>query len=1643
MRAIASDQNESGHKKLTQVFRYLEALNHHRNPAKRHLDDQLWRLWFHDLPDHPSIRVAATKAFSAPDDRNGAGRDAVDGGMADDVVLRVRRPKLTPCPSPPETVASWVERGWQDLANEVRVKPSRNELDAEGRTVIVRFEDDPKRKPTLDGWIVQRGAWVVNERPARDAMRIFEQLYEVRGKVEREGEKLELVLGDGILSWKRGDGGVHHPILLQRLQLDFDPTIPEFSVIESERPVELYSALFQSMPDVDGKILARIREELEKGKFHPLGQEDTSGLLRSLIVQLSPRGEFNPTAAPKAQNDDPVMGRAPVIFLRSRSLGFAVAIQSVLEDLSAKGAIPSSLLRIIGIEDTVATAAEPMEASTWVEDSHPLDVLLSKPANPEQVRIAQRLEQHGSVLVQGPPGTGKTHTIANLIGHLLAQGKSILVTSHTSKALKVVRDQVVQQLRPLCVSVLDSDVESRKQLESSVDEIVSRLSRNDAHQLENAASDRGAKRSALVSRYRELADAILNARADEYREILTGGEAFSPSEAARRVQAGRSTSDYIPSPVEFSAPLPLSDIELDELYRTNESVSTADEAELRGTLPSLRSLMSASEFAAVINERSELSNQDLNFRADLWDGPPLTAQLAGLESLSEKLRRVAAHITTAEKWQLETIAAGQHGETHRKPWEALLIQVEETWKAASEIQDALIQHDPRLPNELAIEEALEISLQVSAHVERNGKPSFLTLLTRTSWKQFIRTSRVGEREPSSRAHFVALHGLADLTVRRQQLLTRWKNQMLPLGAPAPEALGPAPEQRCRQFSGAIRRCLDWHAKEWEPLEVEMAGLGLPFRQLLDEQPSDFSGGDLTRLAKLLAGPLQEVLAARCNVIRWNSVEEKLAATNAALEKSGGDDQSTLVVERLRAALANLDPSSYRSAMERLDDLFARRKDLERRRELLKKLDGPSPEWARAIRIRDGIHGQGRVPQLVREAWLWRQLNDELDRRGQVSLRDLQDKSDRCVQDIQIVTAELIEANAWAAQLRRTEKNLRQKQALVGWLDTVKKIGKGTGVRVPKLKEEANRLMTECRDAVPVWIMPLSRVAESFDPRTTKFDVVIIDEASQADVMALLALYLANKSIVVGDHEQVSPSAVGQDLAVVTHLIDEYLEGIPNYHLYDEKTSIYDLARQSFGGTIRLVEHFRCVPEIIQFSNQLSYEGSIRPLRDASKVTLKPHVIAHRISGTSQGKENEQEAEEIAALVVAATEEPEYADKTFGVISLVGDEQAYKIDLLLRKHLSEEEFKLQHNILCGNPAQFQGDERDVVFLSVVDTSDGGVLRLREEPMFKQRFNVAASRARDQMWVVHSIDPRSHLKPGDLRRRLIEYAEDPYRVLKALESVGTSTESPFETDVANRLVRLGYKVIPQWRVGHYRIDLVVEGDGKRIAIECDGDKYHPIEKLADDMARQAVLERLGWRFIRIRGSQFFRDPERAMAMVLEKIRSAGIEPQSDESIISTTTAQGQELVERLIRRARELRREWRESDGISVGRPSSSSERETGQGSLRLVTESPDDEGENDEFSLSEDPDDNADGIGTRLLTKDIDAESVRGAIYAILPAQGRLEREVLVRQAAQKLGFARISKKLRSRLNKTIGAEVRYGRIQMDSDWRYLWKKEST
>jgi very-short-patch-repair endonuclease len=125
---------------------------------------------------------------------------------------------------------------------------------------------------------------------------------------------------------------------------------------------------------------------------------------------------------------------------------------------------------------------------------------------------------------------------------------------------------------------------------------------------------------------------------------------------------------------------------------------------------------------------------------------------------------------------------------------------------------------------------------------------------------------------------------------------------------------------------------------------------------------------------------------------------------------------------------------------------------------------------------------------------------------------------------------------------------------------------------------------------------------------------------------------------------------------------------------------------------------------------------------------------------------------------------------------------------------------------------------------------------------------------------------------------------------------------------RLVQSGYHVIPQWKVGSRSIDLVVEGNGRRLAIECDGDRELPLEKLRDDLERQSMLERLGWTFARVRGSIFLRDPDRAMNPVFDKLRSMDIAADGPSSDRAHGPANLDELTERVILRADSLREEW---------------------------------------------------------------------------------------------------------------------------------------
>ena len=187
------------------------------------------------------------------------------------------------------------------------------------------------------------------------------------------------------------------------------------------------------------------------------------------------------------------------------------------------------------------------------------------------------------------------------------------------------------------------------------------------------------------------------------------------------------------------------------------------------------------------------------------------------------------------------------------------------------------------------------------------------------------------------------------------------------------------------------------------------------------------------------------------------------------------------------------------------------------------------------------------------------------------------------------------------------------------------------------------------------------------------------------------------------------------------------------------------------------------------------------------------------------------------------------------------------------------------------------------MSVVDSGNGqGPLHMMNygvDNATRKRYNVAASRARDQLWVIDSLDSTNDLKPGDIRKILIDYSLNPNVVELTHAAIEKEADSPFEISIATALSDRGYHIVQQWKVGSYRLDIVVVCGNKKVAIECDGERWHSgEEKIREDMERQTILERLGWKFIRIRGSEFYRDSEKAIERVINELSDYSIMPEN---------------------------------------------------------------------------------------------------------------------------------------------------------------------
>jgi len=464
------------------------------------------------------------------------------------------------------------------------------------------------------------------------------------------------------------------------------------------------------------------------------------------------------------------------------------------------------------------------------------------------------------------------------------------------------------------------------------------------------------------------------------------------------------------------------------------------------------------------------------------------------------------------------------------------------------------------------------------------------------------------------------------------------------------------------------------------------------------------------------------------------------------------------------------------------------------------------------------------------------------------------------------------------------------------------------VPIRQLLKRAGKSLQELK---PCFMMGPLSVAQYLEQGYLKFDLVVMDEASQLRPEdALGAIARGNQLIVVGDPKQLPPTNFFDRLMDSD---DEDPEETPS--VVDGVESILGICEHLYRPVRTLRWHYRSKHEsLIAFSNAQFYDRRLVVFPSPYKRNRRLGVNYRYVpNGIYQGRRNVPEAQRVAdAVIEHMLTSPE---ESLGVVTLNQTQRELIEDLLDQKirdvkgvsEYLERHEKAGWKFFVKNLENVQGDERDVIFVSTTFGKPPGATVVPQyfgpinRPDGWRRLNVLFTRSRRRIDLFTSMAPtdvKVDAKASLGRRAFREYLEYAKSgLLPGTKAVSTDREadSDFEVSVADALRSKGFETQPQVGVAGYFIDIGVrhpERQSEYLAgIECDGVTYHSSLSARDrDRIRQEILESLGWRgrIFRVWSTDWFADPVGQTARLVGMLERRKVEdrgqsaPYSDEDL-----------------------------------------------------------------------------------------------------------------------------------------------------------------
>jgi hypothetical protein len=418
-------------------------------------------------------------------------------------------------------------------------------------------------------------------------------------------------------------------------------------------------------------------------------------------------------------------------------------------------------------------------------------------------------------------------------------------------------------------------------------------------------------------------------------------------------------------------------------------------------------------------------------------------------------------------------------------------------------------------------------------------------------------------------------------------------------------------------------------------------------------------------------------------------------------------------------------------------------------------------------------------------------------------------------------------------------------------------GKEDKTMIRQLHTQRLRILQKILKFLPIWVVTNLSAKQSFPLKNNLFDILIIDEASQCDIISALPLfYRAKQVVIIGDPFQlkhISLLSETQDLSLATthRLPQEYFRDLSysKHSLYDMTQKIVQKHEEE---PLLLNEHYRCHPDIALFSNEYYYRRKLTIATDETRLLHHPLLHGRILWCPVKGKTvhakspyNEEEAERVVEELLRLLELISSTHASIGVVTLFRAQAE-----IITEKLKKFQDLFEADITIGTAHRFQGDEKDVIIFSpgVSEGVKPGTLQWIQAT--NQLVNVAVTRARSLFLIIGDQDVCKQTT-GPLRN-LLEYVE-------LRSNTPEIMTSPLKQKLYEELKKQEIPVIPNYWINENTpmlIDFALFVNGKRYAILLS-------DSLIDN--KKDLLKKDGWRMRRFTTQDLQND----LAMVIEEI------------------------------------------------------------------------------------------------------------------------------------------------------------------------------